>query len=387
MNIFSVLNLHFRYKMKESQEKMLPHSEIKVELLKNYLEAYLYIITKSGFFQDIYIYDLFCGEGIYENDGKGSPIVILEAIKKVYDANKQSGIIPGKFNCLFNDINEKKIEKLSKEISQRKLHYPEIGQLDFSNIDYQELLPIIAAKINSFTKQKAFIFIDPYGYKDISISDIKSLLRTNKSEVLLFLPTQFMFRFESKGTPVCLIDFIKELMPENKWPLSSTGIVFIENLTEAFRQSLGDDYFVDSFIITREINQFFCLFFFTSHIYGFDRMLHEKWKIDEEQGRGWKYESENSLFSHVEKKPDTIKFERNLHELLKNHEVTNGELYQFTLRNGHLPTHANEILTKLQKEGKLSSFNKDGSQARQNAFYLSYQNYNKYRDKIKLKLK
>jgi three-Cys-motif partner protein len=369
--------------MKESQEKMLPHSEVKVELLKNYLEAYLNIITKSGFFPIINIYDMFCGEGVYDNGGKGSPIVILETIKNIFYANNKSV----KFNCLFNDIDNKKTEKLHREINERKLHYSEIGDLVISNIDYQKLLPKIATKINSYTNQKAFIFIDPYGYKDINISDIKTLLKSKKSEVLLFLPTQFMFRFDSKGTPECLINFIEELMPKEKWPLSSNGIVFIENLTETFRNSLGANYFVDSFIITRDTNQFFCLFFFTSHIYGFDRMLHEKWRIDEEQGRGWKYEATDSLFTHLQKKPDTIRFERKLHELLKNREVTNGELYEFTLQNGHLPKHTTEILTKLQLEGKLSSANKDGTQARQKAFYLSYENYNKNPDKIKLKLK
>jgi len=372
--------------MKESQQIMMQHSEVKIRLLKLYLERYLNVLTQSKYVGDIHLYDLFCGEGIYDDDGKGSPIVILETIKKIFYANKSSGNKTDKFNCLFNDIEKWKVEKLQKEIANRKLHYSEIGKLSFSQKDYKTLLPEVANEINGLKKQKAFVFIDPYGYKDIKVGDIKSLLQSNKSEVLLFLPTQFMFRFETKGTPECLVDFISELMPIEQWPTSNTGIDFIENLTEAFRISLGLDYFVDSFIITRDKNQFFCLFFFTSHIYGFDRMLDAKWKIDEEEGRGWSQHIEHSLFSQVDKRANTFKFEQKLQEFLKT-EKTNSEVYQFTLHNGHLSSHANDILTKLQNEGKLSAVKTDGTPARKSSFYLNYKEYKNTSNKIKLRLK
>jgi len=372
--------------MKESQQKMMVHSEVKIRLLKLYLERYLNILSTSKYIGDIEVYDLFCGEGIYDGEGKGSPIVILETIKNIFFANKAKGTQTDKFNCFFNDIEKAKIEKLKKEIATRKLHYPEIGNLNFLEEDYRKLLPDVIRQINALKKEKAFVFIDPYGYKDIKVADIKSLLQSGKSEVLLFLPTQFMFRFETKGTPECLVDFISELMPVEQWPVSETGIDFIENLTEAFRNILGRDYFVDSFIITRDKNQFFCLFFFTSHIYGFDRMLDAKWKIDEEEGRGWQYQSENSLFSQVEKKANTFKFEEKIIDFLKT-ERTNGQVYEFRVHNGHLQSHANEILNKLQDSGKLNSVKADGTPARKSSFYLGYKDYRNEPNKIKLKIK
>ena len=70
--------------MRESQKIMMQHSEVKIQLLRLYLERYLNILTQSKSCGDIYLYDLFCGEGIYESDSKGSPIVILETIKNVF---------------------------------------------------------------------------------------------------------------------------------------------------------------------------------------------------------------------------------------------------------------------------------------------------------------
>ncbi len=364
---------------------MYEHSEIKVQLLRLYLERYLNILNLSPYTTDIFIYDLFCSEGIYDNGGKGSPICILEIIKTIYEDNVSKGK-DGKFNCLFNDNDVEKIAKLQETITRLKLHDPKTGSLKYGEKEYKDILIDVIFEINRFRKEKGFIFIDPYGYKDIQVKDIKGLLKSKKTEVLLFLPTQFMFRFEKNGTPQCLKDFITELLPEAEWPQSATGLNFIENLKDAFRKSVGEDFFVDSFIITREKNQFFCLFFFTSHIYGFDRMLDAKWQIDEEEGRGWNYE-DDSLFSQSVKTPNTIKFERKLINFLIGGYRNNSDVYVFTLHNGHLTKHTNQILAKLQTDGRLMAAQRDGKAARKGSFYINYQDYKNNPDKIKLKIK
>lgn len=364
---------------------MMDHSDVKVKLLRLYLERYLGVLNTLPYIDNIHIFDLFCGEGVYENGGKGSPIIMLEVIKNIHLRNKNKG---GKFpqvHCIFNDIEVWKTNKVQLEIQSSKLHDPEIGKLGFTNKDYQVLLPQVIQRINRLTKDKAFVFIDPYGYKEIRISDIKALLKSKNSEVLLFLPTQFMFRFEEKGTPESLKDFIEEIVPIDKWPKSDTGVEFIENLKEGFKSALGIEYFVDSFIITRDKNQFFCLFFFTSHIYGYDRMLDAKWEIDEEEGRGWVYAANADLFCDMDKSANTYLFEKSLKHYLSSFR-TNEEIYNFTLHNGHRPAHANQILTNLQKEGRIDSINPDGSPARKGSFYINYRDCKNNPNKIRVKL-
>jgi three-Cys-motif partner protein len=366
---------------------MYQHSEVKIDLLRRYLEKYLNILSNSPFVSDIYIYDLFCGEGVYEGGGKGSPITILETIKDIFFANKNKEESKSNFHCCFNDLDDKKIEKLINEINERKLCRPNISGCNFVSKDYKEILPSVIDEINSLKKEKAFVFIDPYGYKDISIKNIYCLLENKKSEVLLFLPTQFMFRFEDKGTPESLLVFIEELMPKEEWPSSDTGIDFIENLKLAFRKSLGAEFFVDSFIITRDKNQFFCLFFFTSHIYGFEKMLESKWQIDEEQGRGWHFNQEHDLFSNVEKEPITDNFEKNLLNFLKERPRTNADVYSYTLHNGYLPTHATQILCKFQQDDTISVEKPDSTKARKSSFYINYKDYKEFPEKIIIKVK
>lgn len=374
--------------LKESQIEMYQHSEIKVKLLKLYLDRYLNTLNGSQYVGDIHLYDLFCSEGVYANGGKGSPIIFLETIKDIHFSNIAKDKSLRKFHCYFNDLVVEKVDKLERIIQERKLHYPQMGSLEFSKRDYRSLVPEISYKIEQIGKEKAFIFIDPYGYKDIRFSDIQNLLKSKKSEVLLFLPTQFMFRFESKATPESLKEFISELVPIEEWPTSDTGLDFIQTLKEKFRTKLGKDFFVDSFIIERDRNQFFCLFFFTSHIYGFDRMLDSKWKLDETEGRGWSYPAGGpDLFSEIEKSPNVYFLEKALLNFLKENYRTNGELYEFILHNGHLPSHSINILDNWQNEGKLDVKSKTGEKARKGAYYLNYQKYKSEKDKISLKLK
>lgn len=372
---------------KESQVNLFDHSEIKVKLLKLYLEGYLSIIGLSKHFKDVHIYDMFCSEGRYDDGGEGSPLIILKTIKTILEDPKTGHQISSKFNCQFNDIDLNKTGKLSQIISDEGLHESRMGNLVISNIDYKQLIGQVQEKVKTLKSDKCFTFIDPYGYKDISVTDIEKLLIGNKTEVLLFLPTHFMYRFSNKGTPESLKKFIDELIPNDQLSQEGGGIGFIDSLKDAFRKKLGDQHFVDSFIISRDTNQFFCLFFFTSHIYGFHKMLESKWKIDEEDGRGWTQSQEvPGLFDQAEKIAITYTLEKKLKEFLTDSR-SNSEVYEFTLRLGHLPTHSNELLKKWQENGLLNVSTTTGEKVRKGSFYLNYPDYDKNPNKVSMILK
>ncbi len=361
--------------MKDSQSTMLEHSGIKVRLLNLYIKKYLNILSRAPGIEKVHLYDLFCGEGVYQNGGEGSPIIFLKAIKDVYFRNVAEGQKIIKVDCVFNDIERWKTDKVNSFVQLKKLHNPDFGDLRFRNLDYTQAIPLVVDQVSKSKKSKAFVFIDPYGYKEVRASQIKSILQTKKSEVLLFLPTQFMFRFEKKGIPEALLAFIEDLVPKENWPNSHTGIDFIDNLKLAFRNYLGNEYFVDTFIISREINQYFCLFFFTSHIYGFDKMLEAKWEIDTEQGRGWTFKNPEapSLFSpNVTSKIN--KLETYFRGFLKEPK-SNSEIYEATLHQGFRPTHAVEVLKALDSQNQLIVTSTDGQKIRKGSFYINYSEY------------
>lgn len=351
---------------------LLSHSEAKVRLLGEYLKRYLNIISNDGFTEKIYIYDLFCGQGRYDNGGYGSPLVTLKIMKDTFFSviNQKNDKLP-KLNCIFNDIDKGKTDILRKEIHDKKLFYPNIGELIITNNDYKEEIKILKQKFKNYKKEKAFVFIDPYGYKDLKANDIRELIGTHrKSEVLLWLPIQFMYRFSDKETPDVLKNLITDLKINDDVKNSNNVWDFIHCLKKGFQNYLGDNYFVDNFTLKKEENTVFCLYFFTSHIKGFEKMLESKWEIDSEEGRGWEYsKSSPSLFFNQK----TNKLENLLKDFLKAEQRYNYDLYEFTLKEGFLIKHTTEILADWQDQDVLNVFTTDtGLKARKKSFYIKY---------------
>lgn len=370
-------------KKRESQIIMLDHSKAKVELLEKYLQKYLNIISNDGYTEKINLFDLFCGEGIYDNGGEGSPIVILKTLKDLHFINKAKNNKIPSVDLYFNDTDELKIEKLKKSIGDRKLYYAEFGKLHFRNKDYKEIVGKLAEYFKNLKKEKAFVFIDPYGYKEIRASEIKLLLESKKSEVLLFLPTQFMFRFDEKGTPQALIDILSELVDVKEWKPTNSVYQFIEQFKASLRAYLGKDYFVDTFTIEKDKATVYCLFFFSSHIRGFEKMLETKWEIDQDHGKGWSYEKTRDMFSFV--KMNSL--EENLLSIISDNEKQyNGKLYEYALRLGFLPKHVTEVLNSLQKDNKIKILSDSLTKIRKGAFYISYENYKNEPQKVYFKL-
>ena len=367
-----------------SKTVLLEHSQAKVKLLESYLNRYLNIIANDKTTNRIELYDLFCGEGIYENGGEGSPVVTLRALKNLHFINKAKNNSIPRINVYLNDINSEKIEKLKKIIQDKNLHYSEFGDLKFSQDDYKILISELTNKISVYTNQKAFIFIDPYGYKEIRASDIKRLLFTKKSEVLLFLPTQFMYRFDNSGTPEALIEILDELVEYQNWKPTSSATAFVKQFTQGLRSYLGNEYFVDTFLIQKDPATLFCLFFFSSHIRGFEKMLETKWELDEERGEGFRFHKNMDLFSLL---TGINPLEDKLINFLKTGKRFNSDLYQFVLHNGFLPKHANDILGYLQKNGNVVVQSEDGSKVRKGAFYVDYNHFKQDPQRVYYKIR
>jgi hypothetical protein len=235
---------------------------------------------------------------------------------------------------------------------------------------------------------KGFIFIDPYGYKEIKVRDIINLLKTGKTEIVLFLPIHYIYRFkDSTSQPEAIQDFLFDLDIGSKTYLNNQGVEFIADVTKGFRNKIGKRFYVDSFIIDRSKNQFFAIFFFSSSIYGFEKMIDAKWKIDNLEGRGWNSNLQTDLFSQFEKSANILKLNDILRNFIGDNVRTNAQIYEHTLRNGFRPTHAKETLQMLQNNGKIEVSNLQGKACRKGSFYLNYKCFKNEPQKALIKLK
>ena len=353
---------------------LLEHSEAKLKLYDTYLAKYLNILARTPYVEKIFLFDLLCGEGIYEKGEKGSPIMALETIRDHFYSNNRS--CPN-ITVWFNDIGYSEIEDGVLKIDRvekfgEKIYRPQNVNVKFYQEDYQELYPKAVQLVNSTYKAKGLFFIDPYGYKAIKPEDIRNMLEGNNTEVLLWLPASFMYRFANTvtrsdfkgGEP--LKEFIIALFGKNP-PLFKSVYDFIEQITGRFRAYLRElEIFVDSFTLERGGGNVYCLFFFTSHIKGYETMLATKWDMDENRGKGHTLNKSQS-FSEIQ----LSGYPQKLKAFVSSAEYrTNAEIYKFGLENGFLPKHTNDVLRTWKQEEKIERISLDGQHARGN--YIEY---------------
>jgi three-Cys-motif partner protein len=345
----------------ESQKDMLEHSAKKVELLRHYLNEYLPVIGHDAYTDVIHCFDLFCGEGVYPNGGEGSPLVFARLLKG------WAARCPGKhFAFHYNDKDAAKVDNVKNRIAEMGQPPPNL-HITPSVLPFDQMMQTVRHKIAELGKEKAFLFIDPYGYKEIKPQLIRDLMKGGKTEVLLFLPTQQMFRFSNKGTPEALSDFLELLHDGHGFPVCQSIFEYVSYIVRGFRHFMPDCY-VDSFTIRKDSKTAFCLFFFTSNLKGAEKMLEAKWKLDEQQGAGWSYQAGYALDLLI-KEADTHPLEKLIESRLRSGPQTNAAIYEATLRAGYLPKQALQILVQMQKDHRIR-VSPEGTRA--GAFYLNY---------------
>ena len=72
------------------KSSLLQHSQAKVTLFGEYLSIYLNILSRTKHVEEILLFDLLCGEGLYKDNLKGSPLVALEKINDHFTFNEKS---------------------------------------------------------------------------------------------------------------------------------------------------------------------------------------------------------------------------------------------------------------------------------------------------------
>jgi len=281
---------------------------------------------------------------------------------------------------LANDKSPKNalsVEKLVRPLADKhqKLH---VGITQENAISVLE--NIAAQKLGDH--EKRFLFVDPFGYKDISIANILRLLSGGKTELLLFQPCSFMHRFAEKSTPEALEVFLQELSSGQGWPQGLGTYEYISRTKDLLQQRVGDDFFVDSFTIKKDARNIYCLFFFSPHIRGFEKMLEAKWAMDGLAGTNWHFDEVNAGELFAQNDPLTDKLENGLLDFFSAENGRfNFEIYERTLRLGFLPKHAKQILESLIKRGRIRVELIEG---RKGAFYLGYKDFYSRTRKIEI---
>lgn len=163
-------------------------SRVKTLIVTEFFKAYFPIINAT-FQRDIWYIDLFCGPGRYEDGSASTPIELLDVI----DAFKDNAV-RARLKIVFNDHNKDYVEKLRQHIGMhpvlpRLKYQPQTLNLKASEVD-----------LSTYTRgnNPIFSFVDPWGYKDVSISQVWSLVKNQGSDCVLFFNSDRILQDISK---------------------------------------------------------------------------------------------------------------------------------------------------------------------------------------------
>ncbi len=161
-----------------------PHSVLKAEIVSKYVIGWANIIVrgKLHFKKEAraYVVDLFSGCGQYEDGTKSTPIKIIEAVL-------QADYLRDNLILRFNDNEPEMIERLKIHVAA----LPGIASLR-NKIGYTTHDAESPEVLSWFTKNHQglrlpmVVFIDPFGYKEISRELLRSMIQIPQSDILFF---------------------------------------------------------------------------------------------------------------------------------------------------------------------------------------------------------
>lgn len=147
-------------------------SFIKARIVSKYFSAWANVIlaTQKRYphhAQKMAYIDLFAGPGRYDDESKSTPLLVLETILANPD-------LTNRMVTLFNDKDTANIESLKTAISRldgiQRLHYAPC----FYN---EEVGDEIAKMFSGMQIVPTFFFVDPWGYKGLSLNLVSSIIK------------------------------------------------------------------------------------------------------------------------------------------------------------------------------------------------------------------
>lgn len=163
-------------------EEMKEQSYVKVEIVRKYFFAWANVLLPSIELRNgkLGYIDLFSGPGVYEDGTKSTPIIV---INEVINHPRLSEKLKKRLVTLFNDANPEFVNKLSIVIN----NIPGIDQLENKPIVMNDSVGHnLVNKFKEINFIPSLFFIDPCGYKGLSLSLFESVLKDWGCDCIFF---------------------------------------------------------------------------------------------------------------------------------------------------------------------------------------------------------
>lgn len=361
------------------------HSVAKAELIRDYLKIYLAILEQAKGLRDVYVLDVMCGEGIYKGGRKGTAVQIAETVRHHHFSLESKNSL----TIVFNDLGRSKIDSSRLKIDRVRDAVAPIDEAlpDYIRFRYSaeeattvadEWLRRTVPLISHPSRAKRLFVIDPTGYTQFDIRDVRRLLQYEGTEVFLFLPVPEMYRFVGSVDLDHALSRLAQWLWRGEPPSFRDQSDFRDRLVDQVRGRFGADVYTTPIPLAKSETDQYVLVHATRSLLGLERMVDAKWKLDPAQGGGYTPQAgQGDLFNSASGVSDSF-----AHELLAYVRDspggrTNEEVAVFALTREKRPMHAREVLAEAKKRGTIEVVDAESGE-RANAFYLPYKSRKKH---------
>jgi three-Cys-motif partner protein len=342
---------------KDLHEEPFDDSTIaKLEIFQDYAKAWIPTFVMQPRVSTICIFDFFAGTGYDKNGILGSPIRILEEIKKqignIFTQKVKIKVYLNEFEPAKKD--QKKFELLEKACSEYLENNKDVKrtiEINYFNENFENLFPQLMPSIKQFP---SLIYLDQNGIKFLSDKYLLELEKFKQTDFLYFVSSSYFLRFGNKPEFKEHVDIDMSLARKDPYKFIHRNII------EQLRKKLpsNTDLKLYPFSLKKGSN-IYGIIFGASHPRAVDKFLSIAWKRNGING-----EADFDIDDDVAKKQDDMfdkqltkidQFKENVRSNILGKAITNSfDLYDFTLEQGHIGRHAADRLKEMKKNGEVS---------------------------------
>jgi three-Cys-motif partner protein len=319
----------------------------KLRIFELYTQEWIpvFLARPQPDFLAVHIFDFFSGPG---GDGKGvygSPLRILDQLRRYHNKGLAGwGNVP--IHVHLFDKDRKKISRLHSIIDQPEWQIPGV-QVDCRQLAFQDALE---EHRNLLSKNRVakLLIIDQYGVDEVSDEVFKTLVAFPRTDFIFFLSSSTLHRFRSHPA-------IKQKIGplEDSYDVHRVAVDYYRNLIPK-----KEAVFLAPFSIKKRSNVY-GLVFCSHHPLGIHKFLKVAWENDEIAGEAnFDIDRENishgeMLLGFEEMRPNKVRvFEAQLDQALRRGEMhTEADVVRFCIEAGMTCQHSAPILKRLKAEG------------------------------------
>jgi three-Cys-motif partner protein len=335
----------------------------KLSVFKEYFKESFPVFLHSTYFEEIFIYDFFAGQGLNAEGEYGTAFNILNEIKPYCDDIRKSN---KKVYIILNDKEESEILKSNvldffnscQSNCDGECVFSEDENLIIKAEDFATYFPRIYPAMLKRKKAAKILYLDPFKFI-IDNEILNKLINVPSADFICFMPSFYLKRFPN--TPA-----FNKFVDTQQVDIKNAKAVHCHRLVASYYNSLVPDekeYYIGCFSVKKDAG-YYGLIFGSNHTFGAEKFQKVCWKFDEVTGeadynidRELTYDKQGVLFEEA-KIPLKIK-QFNLdfeNEILSGKIKTDVDSYKFALKNRCLVKHAADTLKELMKANKIEVF-------------------------------